>query len=315
MISCENYRAGRAACQYRTIYQSLLFPSILLASKQGIVMITPKHLVFSLGLIVCFSASAQDKQMVDVGDHKLMALVSGSGQYTVVFESGFGNDLSIWRLVQPLVSEYATTVTYSRAGYPGSEEGPVPRTISQVNLELHNLLAELDLPPPYILVGHSLGGIFVRSFYATYPNEVLGMVLVDSSHERQFLSLLELDPDFDPWTEGYAMLESREGVSEGMRGELIDFLEISKTGILPAMRTMENLPLYVFTSGMLLEEDESIANSPAGKQVSIDLHSEFMEGVTNGGHIITQQSDHFIQLREPELINWAVERIVATLGE
>ena len=141
------------------------------------------------------------------------------------------------------------------------------------------------------------------------------MVLVDSSHERQFLSLLELDPDFDPWTEGYAMLESREGVSEGMRGELIDFLEISKTGILPAMRTMENLPLYVFTSGMLLEEDESIANSPAGKQVSIDLHSEFMEGVTNGGHIITQQSDHFIQLREPELINWAVERIVATLEE
>ena len=278
-------------------------------------MITPKHLVLSLGLIVYFSASAQDKQMVDVGDHKLMALVSGSGQYTVVFETGFGNDLSIWRLVQPLVSEYATTVTYSRAGYPGSEEGPVPRTISQVNLELHNLLAELDLPPPYILVGHSLGGIFVRSFYATYPNEVLGMVLVDSSHERQFLSLLELDPDFDPWTEGYAMLESREGVSEGMRGELINFLEISKTGILPAMRTMENLPLYVFTSGMLLEEDESIANSPAGKQVSIDLHSEFMEGVTNGGHIITQQSDHFIQLREPELINWAVERIVATLGE
>lgn len=278
-------------------------------------MITPKHLVLSLGLIVYFSASAQDKQMVDVGDHKLMALVSGSGQYTVVFETGFGNDLSIWRLVQPLVSEYATTVTYSRAGYPGSEEGPLPRTISQVNLELHNLLAELDLPPPYILVGHSLGGIFVRSFYATYPNEVLGMVLVDSSHERQFLSLLELDPDFDPWTEGYAMLESREGVSEGMRGELIDFLEISKTGILPAMRTMENLPLYVFTSGMLLEEDESIANSPAGKQVSIDLHSEFMEGVTNGGHIITQQSDHFIQLREPELINWAVERIVATLEE
>lgn len=278
-------------------------------------MITPKHLVLSLGLIVYFSASAQDKQMVDVGDHKLMALVSGSGQYTVVFETGFGNDLSIWRLVQPLVSEYATTVTYSRAGYPGSEEGPLPRTISQVNLELHNLLAELDLPPPYILVGHSLGGIFVRSFYATYPNEVLGMVLVDSSHERQFLSLLELDPDFDPWTEGYAMLESREGVSEGMRGELINFLEISKTGILPAMRTMENLPLYVFTSGMLLEEDESIANSPAGKQVSIDLHSEFMEGVTNGGHIITQQSDHFIQLREPELINWAVERIVATLEE
>ncbi len=278
-------------------------------------MITPKHLVLSLGLIVCYSASAQDKQMVDVGDHKLMALVSGSGQYTVVFETGFGNDLSIWRLVQPLVSQYATTVTYSRAGYPGSEEGPVPRTISQVNLELHNLLIELDLPPPYILVGHSLGGIFVRSFYATYPNEVLGMVLVDSSHERQFLSLLELDPDFDPWTEGYAMLESREGVSEGMRGELINFLEISKTGILPAMRTMENLPLYVLTSGTLLEEDESIANSPAGKQVSIDLHSEFMEGVTNGGHIITQQSDHFIQLREPELINWAVERIVATLEE
>lgn len=273
------------------------------------------YLVLGMGLIVCFNVGAQEEQMVDVGGHKLMALVSGSGQYTVVFETGFGNDLSIWGQVQSLVSEYATTVTYSRAGYPGSEEGPIPRTIAQVNLELHNLLAELNLPPPYILIGHSLGGIFVRSFYARYPNEVLGMVLVDSAHEHQFLSLVELDPDFDPWTEGYAMLESREGVSEGMRGELIDFLEISKTGILPAMRTMENLPLYVFTSGTLLEEDDSIANSPAGKQVSIDLHSEFMEGVSNGGHIITQQSDHFIQLREPELINWAVERIVATLEE
>ncbi len=265
---------------------------------------------FFFVLLASSKIAAQSSQSIDAGGHKLEVQVSGSGRPIVVFENGFGNTLSIWREVVPLVEKYATTVTYSRAGYPGSEDGPLPRTNFQLNAELQTILQNLELEPPYLFVGHSLGGLLARSYYSYFPDQVSGLVLVDSAHERQFLSLTELDPTYDPWTEGFELIESRTDASESMKGELRNFLEASKTGILPGERELENIPVYVLTSGQIPENDPTPMGTEQGKRVAINLHAGFLDKVTVGAQVVTLNSDHFIQLSEPDLVNWSIQKVV-----
>jgi len=85
--------------------------------------------------------------------------------------------------VQPAIARFARVCSYDRAGHGWSDPGPAPRTMRQVAYELHTALANLNIKPPYVLVGHSLGGLRVRIFASQYPKEVVGMVLVDSAHE------------------------------------------------------------------------------------------------------------------------------------
>ena len=124
-------------------------------------------------------------QMVDVGGYKLHILCQGQGTPTVVMEAGLGDFSPVWTLVQPPVAEFARVCVYDRAGMGWSQRSPRPRTAAAVVEELHTLLGNARIAGPYILVGHSLGGMFVRLYAYTYPADVAGMVLVDSSHEDQ----------------------------------------------------------------------------------------------------------------------------------
>jgi len=110
---------------------------------------------------------------------------TGDGEPVVVVENGLGDFSSDWILVQSRVEKFTRICTYDRAGYAWSDPGPMPRTYAQLNLELHDALAKLGEHGPFVLVGHSFGGGVVRSYAATYPREVAGMVLVDIVHEDQ----------------------------------------------------------------------------------------------------------------------------------
>src|SRR5262249_33498570 len=92
-----------------------------------------------------------------------------------------------WALVQPEVARFARACAYDRAGDAWSDPGPVPRTMRQESYELHTLLARAGMAPPYVLVGHSYGGLLVPAYAERYPDEVAGMVLVDPTHEDTVL--------------------------------------------------------------------------------------------------------------------------------
>lgn len=124
-------------------------------------------------------------KMVDLGGHRLHVNCSGKGSPTVVVENGLGDFSFDWILVQTRVSRFTRICTYDRAGYAWSEPGPKPRTFAQINLELRDALSTLGEHAPYVLVGHSYGGAAVRNFALTYPQDVAGMVLVDSAFEGQ----------------------------------------------------------------------------------------------------------------------------------
>jgi pimeloyl-ACP methyl ester carboxylesterase len=122
----------------------------------------------------------------DDGASKHRVRIEGEGAATVVFEAGLGDTLDVWSKVQPRVaSDCARTVSYNRAGYPGSSKADTARDAATVVAELRAELEERGLAPPYLLVGHSLGGLYVQYFARNYPGEVAGLVLVDSTHWDQ----------------------------------------------------------------------------------------------------------------------------------
>ncbi|MFG1997498.1 alpha/beta fold hydrolase [Actinoplanes sp. NPDC048988] len=122
-------------------------------------------------------------QLVDVGGHRLHLIRQGSGGPTVVLEAGSGEAASSWQTVADSLAPQTTVVRYDRAGYAWSEAADTARTGEHVTAELHAALAAVNAPKPYVLVGHSLGGLYAREFAQRYPADVEGLVLVDARPE------------------------------------------------------------------------------------------------------------------------------------
>jgi pimeloyl-ACP methyl ester carboxylesterase len=122
---------------------------------------------------------------VDVGGFALNLNCTGRARPAVILESGLGIPAIGWQLVQPRIAKFATVCSYDRAGYGWSGAGPFPRTSREIATELHTLLKNAHVSPPYVLVGHSFGGFNIRLFNQLYPAEAAAFVFVDSSQEDQ----------------------------------------------------------------------------------------------------------------------------------
>src|SRR5215510_14832845 len=152
-------------------------------------------------LVLPFSVTAQHStnegapsppgKLVDIGGRRQHINCTGKGAPTVVLEAGAGDFSFDWGLVQPAVARFARVCAYDRAGYAWSDAGPMPRTMRQIVYELHTGLANAGIIPPYVLVGHSLDGLLVRKYAREYPKEIAVIVLVDSSHEDQMISIAD----------------------------------------------------------------------------------------------------------------------------
>jgi pimeloyl-ACP methyl ester carboxylesterase len=142
---------------------------------------------------------AMPGQLIDVGGHRLHINCTGTGGPTVVLEAGFGNDSSIWAWIAPEVARDTRVCVYDRAGQGWSEPAAGPQDGVAVANDLHTLLGRANEPGPYVLAGHSLGGAFVLNFAARYPNDVAGVVLLDSMHPDQYTRV----PGYSTFYNGY----------------------------------------------------------------------------------------------------------------
>jgi pimeloyl-ACP methyl ester carboxylesterase len=120
-------------------------------------------------------------QLIDVGGHRLHLHCTGSGSPTVVLEPGGGAMSSNLGWITPAVARDSRVCVYDRAGRGWSEPADTPQDGAQIAADLHTLLHRANVPGPYVLAGHSFGGLYVLTFAARYPDEVAGMVLVDST--------------------------------------------------------------------------------------------------------------------------------------
>jgi pimeloyl-ACP methyl ester carboxylesterase len=283
--------------------------------------------------------------MVDVGGHKLHLLRLGKGSPAVIFDSPLGASHLAWSLVQPEIAAFTEACAYDRAGYGWSEPGPEPRTSSRSVAELHALLANSGLKPPYILVGNSIGGLNVRLFAFRYPREVAGLVLVDPAHEDQFARLPaaeRLDPSFIRMLRLFRIgarfgllrllnMPLGEGSAEqlpaawrpmaraaGFRSAWIDALyreatgtESSFTEVRSAKRTLNerplgNIPLMDLTRG---EGEKATPEEKRSWRIWMELHRELARESGRGEQVIVPGSGHFIQVDRPEAVIAAIRRL------
>jgi pimeloyl-ACP methyl ester carboxylesterase len=131
-------------------------------------------------------------RLIDISGRKQHIFCVGSGAPTVIFISGLGETYDSWSKVQPRVAQSTRTCSYDRAGLGWSDRAQDPRDVLRMATELHNLLFAAELNPPYLVVGHSLGGGIARVFDGQYPQEVAAMVFVDAV-PAGFLSRLQPD--------------------------------------------------------------------------------------------------------------------------
>jgi pimeloyl-ACP methyl ester carboxylesterase len=153
-------------------------------------------------------------KLVDIGGYRLHVNCTGKGNPTVVLEAGSGDFSVDWGLVQPEVARFTRVCSYDRAASAWSDPGPTPRTMKQEVYELHALLRKAGIKGPYVLVGHSYGGLLTRLYARQYPREVAGMVLVDST-----------DPDTTLFLNGKPVR-----IRDGARGRPIPPVQTMKSG-------------------------------------------------------------------------------------
>lgn len=122
-----------------------------------------------------------------IGNHTLHVNVQGNGKHTVVFDSGLGSFSLDWTHIQQELITDAVTVSYDRAGYGWSQRANRNTTSKECVGDLRQLLREAGLKPPYLMVGHSFGGLNMRLYAQMYPDEVSGLILIDPTSEYRFL--------------------------------------------------------------------------------------------------------------------------------
>ncbi len=157
--------------------------------------------------VLCFVASAVSaqevttaptlelvKENVEVGDRSLAVTCMGNGSPTITLEAGFGDDAGVWMDVQLGVAAFTRVCAYSRAGLGGSDAVTERRTIQDVVNDLDSLIVNGSFEGPFVLVGHSIGGLIVNMYTHQKPEQVVGMVLVDSSHPNQKLEFQSVRP-------------------------------------------------------------------------------------------------------------------------
>jgi pimeloyl-ACP methyl ester carboxylesterase len=237
-------------------------------------------------------------QDVDAGGHRLHMVLQGRSGPTVVLESGLGQGREVWVKVLSEVANFTRVVAYDRAGLGQSEPGPKPRTAQQIATELHTALKSAGLAPPYVLVGHSGSGFTIRVFASMYQKEVAGLVFVDPTQE----GLTEWLKSHQP--EVWKQLEAeQEKTSEGVRDEFKAADTSQKQA--QAAGPLPDVPVILLT-GMSTDN----FRTPELLAVWLNLHKEWLKKIPHGKHVLAQNSGHFIQTSEPELVVNAIREIV-----
>ena len=265
-------------------------------------------------------------QMVDVGGYRLHINCTGEGSPTVVIESGWGDFSAAWGWVQPEVAKTTRVCTYDRAGMGWSEASPQPRTAREFAKELHTLLEKANVPGPYVLVAHSLGGYTMRVYAHDYPAEVSGLVLIDAQ-DLPASDAATFNAAPKPGKNSLPSLMARIGVvrllaapldaiknlpegdkqaytayavtRRGAQTFLDEGMGMSEGGAQArAVNTLGALPLIVLSRG----KDQDAKHTAA--------QTDLLQLSTNSQQFFADQSGHSIHIEQPEAAVAAIVKMV-----
>lgn len=285
-------------------------------------------------------------RLVDVGGYRLHVTESGidSGGPTVVVIHGAGDSSYSWLHIRNEVAKFARIVTYDRPGIGSSDPGPAPDAARSI-AELRTLLERAGIPGPYVFVGHSLGGLFARLYAIRYPDEVAGMVLVDSTHEfllqdAKFLKTMAAIGSLAKVSKVIArfgilrflgnvlgvmpMYPERRYYQEALSGE--EYRQW--TSIVHQNTAGDGVPAETRAIFAILQEANrqmktgaeepqfgatpmAVLTNPGFGANWAEMHRELAARSTNSIHQICDRKGHSVQMTRPELVIDAIRHVLA----
>lgn len=243
--------------------------------------------------------------MVDIGGYSLYIRCGGEGEPTVILEAGAGRRGDFWMRVWPQVAQFTHTCFYNRASLGGSDASPnSPRTSLDMAEELHTLLANAALQGPFVLAGHSWGGFIVRMYASQHPEEVAGLVFVDSVHPRHNEVLGAVD--------GKWILSPFWSVEGGI-------LWSESTALVPEAAPLGDFPLVVITHGKPYTHywgGGPFKSTDAFEGAWLELQTELTLLSTNSTLLIAEESGHEVPRDQPQIIVDTIrDMVLAIRGE
>jgi pimeloyl-ACP methyl ester carboxylesterase len=209
----------------------------------------------------------------------------GAGPVTVIFEAGLGDTGHVWRSVQSSVADHcAKTVSYTRLGYGSSSSAEGPRDAERIVAELRWRLAMSGVSPLYVLVGHSLGGLYMQYFARRFPREVQGLVLVDSMHWDQLNRVKATTPGVYRMTNVVSFL-----MAGAMRREFV--------GIPSTAEEIEVLPVADKIPTIVLSSSQpGTGETPAFRALAAQLQNEIATAYVARRHDFISDSGHYFSV-------------------
>ena len=262
-------------------------------------------------------------QMVDIGTHRLLIHREGRGAPTVVIDVGIGDSPENWGPLQQRLAEETQVCTYYRAGYGRSQVGPFPRHSGQVADELNALLDAASIAGPYVLVGHSLGGLNMQVFADRYPDAVAGMVLLDPPplsfiQGKNYPKLQTMASQMTAEWQGIAVRgASSDDPEERERAQFFRTIASEHREMfgesarrVGAIETFGDIPLVVIASG---RSNPMFGDVAEEYQTYWAEQSEAIAGKSsNGRFVFAENSSHNLYVDEPDLV---FENILAVVDE
>lgn len=260
-----------------------------------------------LAIAVLMGASSSvfgEQRMISIGDRRISVYCDGKAgsSPTVILIPAGGSTAKNWAAVQPEVSGFSRACSYDHAGHGESDKAPVAvQSVDEVVDDLHAWLKASGEKTPFILVSHSIAGLYARRFVTRFSSEVAGLVFVDSSHEEQAWRLHELDP------QGPGLDEMTARLGYFVSGQRLQW--------------QTDLPLIVIGRGMPTPRRARDGSNSSTNRMSEEQFAEwdriwkgFQEDLakrsTHGEFRLAEKSGHFIQRDQPELVIQAIRDII-----
>jgi pimeloyl-ACP methyl ester carboxylesterase len=279
-----------------------------------------------------YNRYAKQAQYTLINGLKIHTHRTGQGGPATILEAGGGDCYLTWNLVQSELSKFSDVMSYDRAGLGLSDPSPTKRQLSQYVEELKQILIQTDLQSPFVLVGHSLGGLIILYYALKYPADVAGIVLVDSAHEKQaghsrslivrsikfikiglslswlgtlhLLAYLRIPKNIfaNDIVKQYRCLQSTRKSTNTTLSEITEYLSGFKPFFSALRPILNNIPIAVITRG----NSNNKKINPKLDLLQKELQKEFLVLSDESKHIIAEKSGHYIQWTEPNLIVDAV---------
>ncbi len=287
--------------------------------------------------LLAWPASAEDGvsaqapgRLLPVAGSMLHILCTGAGAPTVVLQAGLGGNVLDWTYVQPILAQRFRVCSFDRPGAGWSERTDQPRSADAMAEELHLLLAAAGEPGPFLMVGHSLGGLLSLHYAQRYPDEVVGLVLLDAMHPDQFTRFPEAGvalPD-DPHlvlgrtpvaAAAYGMPAPLQRLAQELagQGKARVFVVREMLGFVSDAREVRALPIPHVASRVLVHGNREWDQAyPDGRmeEAWTKMQSELASELGAPLPTVVQGSGHQIPLDAPQAVVDAVEALALALG-